>query len=81
MLKKAVNEEVTEIERNFKGTIKQHAMATVTDRASDDSEEGENEIEEDKDELQNKPVQREKKKTQAEINKKVSQLLANQFIR
>jgi hypothetical protein len=38
VLKKAVNEEVTEIERNFKGTIKQHAMATVTDQASDDSD-------------------------------------------
>lgn len=69
ILKKVVQEEEQEIEKNFKGTIKQHALATVTDYPSQ-SEESESESE--KEEFQGRPVERERKKTQAEINRKVS---------
>ena len=74
VLKKVVEEEEQEIEREFKGTIKQHALATVTHYNSDseESEEQSDESEHTEEFVANKPVQREKKKTQAEINRKVS---------
>jgi hypothetical protein len=68
ILKKVVREEEQEIEKNFKGTIKQHAMATVTDYPS----QSESESEFEKEEFQGRPVERERKKTQTEINRKVS---------
>ena len=37
VLKKVVQEEEQEIEKNFKGTIKQHALATVANNESEDS--------------------------------------------
>lgn len=76
VLKKVVEEEEQEIERDFKGTIKQHALATVTNFNSDSESEDSDEAEaESREELVNKPVQREKKKTQTEINRKVNALL------
>jgi hypothetical protein len=70
VLKQVVAEEVQEIEKNLKGTIKQHALATVTNQPSES--ESSSESDDQAEELTNKPVQREKKKTQTEINKKVS---------
>ena len=72
MLKKVVAEEVQEIEKNLKGTIKQHALATVPNQPSES--ESSSESDDQAEERTNKPVQREKKKTQTEINKKVSTL-------
>ena len=78
VLKQVVQEEEQEIERNFKGTIKQHAMATLTEPLSDSDAELPPEVE-DKDEFQGKPVQREKKKTQTEINKKVRRISTDEW--
>ncbi len=72
VLNKVVTEEVQELEKNLKGTIKQHALATVNNKADNsDSESSESEPEQGE-ERTNAPVQREKKKNQTEINKKVS---------
>jgi hypothetical protein len=78
VLKQVVAEEVQEIEKNLKGTIKQHALATVTNQPSES--ESSSESDDQAEELTNKPVQREKKKTQTEINKKVSILTLPSYV-
>lgn len=82
VLKQAVTEEVREIEKNFKGTIKQHALAVDmhVDEESDDAEVvSKSDPEDQMNELINKPVSREKKKTQTELNRKVSHSLTPNF--
>ena len=56
-------------------------MAVDTYKQSDEEESSEKYSDEDsdKEELVNKPVTRERKKTQTELNKKVSNLNSNQF--